>query len=209
MSTRPKARIVVIGNEVLSGKVLDQNTPFLLGRLRTLGVKCVGVVIVSDALEEIAAAVRAASDGADFVITTGGIGPTHDDLTIEAVAQAFDVAVIESPALRDLIETRWTQSRGEARFRMARVPEGAVLAGDPAFPTVEFRNVHILPGVPRLVRGRFAAIEARFRAPPCTANRCGRCRERASPRTRFWPSFARTRTSRSAPIPNGGATTCG
>ncbi len=165
MSTRPTARIVVIGNEVLSGKVIDRNTPFLLGRFRTLGVECVGVDIVPDDLDRIADAVRAASEGADFVITTGGVGPTHDDLTIEGVARAFGLQVVEDPTLRELIETHWTRSRGAARFRMARVPDGAALDGDPTFPTVRCRNVYILPGVPRLVVGRFAALQERFRGP--------------------------------------------
>ena len=165
MSTRPTAHLVVIGNEVLSGKVIDRNTPFLLGRFRTLGVECVGVDIIPDELPRIARAVRTASEGADFVITTGGVGPTHDDLTMDGVAMAFGVPVVESPALRELIETRWTRSKGSARFRMARIPEGASLEGDPAFPTVCFRNVYILPGVPRLVVGRFGALQERFRGP--------------------------------------------
>jgi len=165
MSTRPTARIVVIGNEVLSGKVIDRNTPFLLGRFRTLGVECVGVDIVPDELDRIADAVRDAAAGADFVITTGGVGPTHDDLTIEGGALAFDGGIGEDASLRELIETRWTRSRGEARFRMARVPAGATLEGDPTFPPVRCRNVYILPGVPRLVVGRFAALQERFRGP--------------------------------------------
>ena len=93
MSTRtqPVARIVIIGNEVLSGKVRDANTPFLLKRLRQLGVRCAGVEVVPDEPDVIAAAVRVAAANADWVFTSGGVGPTHDDVTMQSIALAFDV----------------------------------------------------------------------------------------------------------------------
>jgi len=169
--SRLSARLVIIGNEVLSGKVLDANTPFLLRRLRQIGVDCQGVVVVADVPAEIAAAVRYASGSADLVFTSGGVGPTHDDVTMESVAQAFEVPLVEHPKLVQFLEERWRGPRAPARLRMARVPEGAELLLEGEFPQVRMKNVYIFPGVPKLLKRRFAAIEHLFagEAPCCAA----------------------------------------
>ena len=170
---RKTVRLVIIGNEVLSGKVADANTPWLLGRLRQIGAVCTGVCVVPDTLAEVAEAVRTASSLADQVITTGGIGPTHDDITMAAVARGFDVEVIEHPKLLDVLRSHIGGELSEPQRRLARVPAGAeLLAGGP-FPTVRFRNVFILPGVPALVRRKFEGIEAELAGErlPCAAVR--------------------------------------
>jgi len=168
---RLTARLVIIGNEVLSGKVLDANTPFLLRRLRQVGVDCQGVVVVADVPAEISAAVRHAAEAADLVFTTGGVGPTHDDVTMASIADAFDVPLVEHPKLLEFLEERWRGPRAPARLRMARVPQGADLLFEGEFPQVRMRNVYIFPGVPKLLRRRFAAIEHLFagQAPCCAA----------------------------------------
>ena len=171
LGSRKSARIVVIGNEVLSGKVIDQNSPFLLRRLRQLGVDCLGLVVVPDIIDVIAAAVREASAAADLVFTTGGVGPTHDDVTMESIAQAFDLPIIEHPRILELLEEHWRGPKAPARLRMALVPEGAEVIEGPEFPQVRVRNVYIFPGVPSLLQRRFEAIEELVRGPrlPCKA----------------------------------------
>jgi len=172
MSTdRPSARIVVIGNELLSGKIQDSNSPWLMRRLRALGVACSGVVVVPDTIPEISAAVRSASAGADFVFTSGGVGPTHDDVTMAGVAAAFDVPLEEHPIIRAFLDDRWKGAKAPARLRMAQVPRGTEVLDSQSFPVVRCRNVYIFPGVPRLFRGRFATIEHLFVGTPlvCSA----------------------------------------
>jgi len=163
--TRPSARIVVIGNELLSGKIEDTNSPWLMRRLREQGVECLGLVCVPDSVEEIASAVRAASTSADFVFTSGGVGPTHDDVTMAGVAGAFGVDLFEHPVIREFLDERWRGPRSPARLRMAQVPEGTEVLDTQSFPVVRCRNVYIFPGVPRLFRGRFESVSALFSGP--------------------------------------------
>ena len=170
-SKRPSARIVVIGNELLSGKVEDSNSPWLMRRLRAQGVECVGLVCVPDNVEEIAHSVRTASTAADFVFTSGGVGPTHDDVTMAGVAEAFGVRLEEHPVIRAFLDERWRGPRSPARLRMAQVPAGTEVLDTESFPVVRCRNVYIFPGVPRLFRGRFESISHLFSGPtvPCSA----------------------------------------
>ncbi len=152
---RKTVRVVIIGNEVLSGKVADANTPWLLGRLRQIGAVCTGVRLVPDVPEGIARAVCEDAAAADRVITTGGVGPTHDDITMAAIAAGFGVDVIEHPVLLELLAAHIPGELSEPQRRLARVPDGAELLDGGPFPTVRFRNVYILPGVPALVRRKF------------------------------------------------------
>jgi len=170
-SSRPSARIVVIGNELLSGKVTDSNSPWLMRRLRSLGVRCAGVVVVPDTVDEIGAAVHSASQRADFVFTSGGVGPTHDDVTMAGVAQGFRVPLEEDPIIRTFLDEKWRGPKTEARLRMAQVPRGTEVLDTRSFPVVRFRNVYIFPGVPRLFRGRFETIAHLFVGTPlfCSA----------------------------------------
>lgn len=166
MSTTPTARLVIIGNEILTGKVADSNGPHLLRRLRQLGVRCTGVAVVPDELDRIAEAVRDAANAADVVFTTGGVGPTHDDCTMEGIARAFGVGLVNDPELVRLLVEVWKAPPSEARMRMARVPEGAEVTAGHRFPQVRFRNVWILPGVPQLMRSKFEAIAEQLQGAP-------------------------------------------
>src|SRR6266481_9434111 len=142
------AAIVVIGNEILTGKSEDKNAIFLITELHSLGVALRRVVIIPDEVEVIAAAVRECAEGFDYVFTSGGVGPTHDDITMEAVARAFGRKVVTHPELERLIRQHFSASeRLAVGLKMAEVPEGAVLnaVGDLRFPTVQVENVYILP----------------------------------------------------------------
>lgn len=161
---RPSCAVVIIGNEVLSGKVVEKNGAFLIGRLREIGVRLGRLEIVSDDYEAIGDAVRRASTGYDFVLTTGGVGPTHDDITIAAIARAFDVPVVRHPDIESLVRGYFGDKTTEAHLRLADVPEGAVLRGGsaPPWPTVTFRNIYILPGIPKLAVAKFEALASHF-----------------------------------------------
>lgn len=162
------AAIVVIGNEILTGKSEDQNAAFLIGELYSLGIALRRIVIIPDDVAEIAKAVSECAAGFDHVFTSGGVGPTHDDVTIEAVARAFDRAVIRHPELAQMIRGYFGDDVDEARMRMADTPEGAELIRGEAlrWPVLAVENVFILPGVPELFRSKFEAIREKFRADP-------------------------------------------
>ncbi len=169
--SRKTVRLVIIGNEVLSGKVADANTPWLLRRLRQIGAICTGVDLVPDTVEGIARAVRTAAAEADAVITTGGVGPTHDDVTMDGIALAFGVDVIEHPALVAALEQRIGSALVGVQRRLARVPRGSELENLGAYPQVRYGNVWIFPGVPALLRHKFEEIARSLAGErmPCTA----------------------------------------
>lgn len=162
------AAILVIGDEVLSGKVEELNARFLVRELRSLGVAVRRIEVIPDVPEVIVASVRAASAGFDHVFTSGGIGPTHDDVTVPAIAAAFGVPVVRDQELAGLIRQ---VSPLERNLRMADIPEGATLLRGPGsaqscWPVVSLRNVYILPGVPSILQRKFAMIRDRFRTSP-------------------------------------------
>jgi molybdenum cofactor synthesis domain-containing protein len=162
------AGIVLIGNELLSGKVSDTNASYLCRELRALGVAVRKISVVPDEVDLIAAEVSEFSRVHDVVFTSGGVGPTHDDVTIEGVARAMGVPVVRDPRLVALIARHAKGPLNEARLKMAEVPEGAELvAGEQLmFPAVVARNVYILPGVPEIFRQKFEALKERFRDTP-------------------------------------------
>jgi molybdenum cofactor synthesis domain-containing protein len=161
------AGIILVGNEILSGKIVDANAAYLCRELRELGVDVRRISVIPDEVSVIATEVRAFSRDFDLVFTSGGVGPTHDDVTIEGVALALDVPVVRHPALVALLERYYSGAPTEAALRMAEVPEGAELvAGSVRFPTVLARNVYILPGVPEIFRQKFDALRERFRDRP-------------------------------------------
>jgi len=164
----PSAGFLVIGNEILSGKVVDTNSPFLAQELRALGVDLERILTIPDEVELIGDEVRAMSGAYDFVFTSGGIGPTHDDLTMEGVARAFDRRVVLSDSILARIERAQGQRPNESQRKMGLIPEGAHLvdAGDLWFPIVIVENVHVFPGIPELFRKKFVAIRERFRGVP-------------------------------------------
>ncbi len=161
------AAIILVGNEILSGKVVDANAAHLCRELRELGVDVRRISVIPDEVDVIADEVRAFSRRFDIVFTSGGVGPTHDDVTIEGVARAMGVAVVRHPTLVALLERYYGGAPTEAALRMAEVPEGAELVGQSLrFPTVLMRNVYVLPGVPEIFRQKFEALRERFRDEP-------------------------------------------
>jgi molybdenum cofactor synthesis domain-containing protein len=161
------AGILLIGNEILSGKITDVNAAYLCRELRPLGVDVRRVTVIPDEVDLIAHEVATFSRDFDVVFTSGGVGPTHDDVTIEGVARGMGVRVVRHPVLAGLLERYYGDRLNEANLRMAEVPEGAELVGENLrFPCVLMRNVYVLPGVPEIFRQKFDAIRDRFRDEP-------------------------------------------
>jgi FAD synthetase len=162
------AGIILIGNEILSGKIVDANASYLCRELRALGVEVRKVSVIPDEVDLIAADVADFSRSFDVVFTSGGVGPTHDDVTIEGVARAIGVSVIRDPRLVSLLQGFYQDRLNEARLKMAEVPEGAELISGESltFPAIVARNVYVLPGVPEIFRQKFDALKERFRESP-------------------------------------------
>jgi FAD synthetase len=176
----PTAGIIVIGNEILSGKVVDANSPYLCAELRALGVDVARIVTIPDEVDVIAREVRQASDAYDWVFTSGGVGPTHDDLTMEGVARAFGVPVEVNASIVERIERAQGHPANASLLKMAALPAGAALidAGDLWFPVVVVANVFVFPGIPELLRRKFESIRSRFQGVPFVLRRVYvRCRE--------------------------------
>ena len=173
MSRAPTAAVLIIGDEVLRGKVVDENSPFFAAQLRAMGVDLLRIVTIPDDLAVIAAAVAELSALADHLFTSGGVGPTHDDLTYEGVARAFDLPLVVAPEIEALLSARMGPRYNAAAQRMATIPAGSELwwAGDIPYPLVVTRNVAIFPGVPALLRARFAAVADRFTGQPMGTRR--------------------------------------
>ena len=162
------AGIVIIGNEVLSGKTQDTNSHFLCQELRALGVNMQRISVIPDEIELIGKEAASFSRQFDFVFTTGGVGPTHDDVTMAGIAHGFGLRVIHHPELERRLRERHGENINEARLRMAEVPEGAELVGEGSLyaPAVKLRNIYIFPGIPKVLQDRFQAIKERFRDTP-------------------------------------------
>ncbi len=167
------AGILIIGSEVLSGKVADQNSPYLARELRALGVEVQRITTIPDDAAVISEEVQAFAKRFDLVFTTGGVGPTHDDLTIPAIAQAFGCGVVRHPLLEAILRRHYGEGITAAQLRMAELPEGGHLVGegDLTFPVVAFRNVYIFPGIPEIVRRKFERIREQFREQPYVLRR--------------------------------------
>jgi molybdenum cofactor synthesis domain-containing protein len=160
--------MLVIGNEILSGKIVDTNSPFLAIELRKIGVDLERIVVIPDIVDIIAHETRAMSEAYDFVFTSGGIGPTHDDVTMESIAQAFETEIALDQGLCDRMERATKKPLNDAMKKMAMLPRGAKVidAGDLWFPIVVMENVHIFPGIPQLFEKKFASIASRFSGVP-------------------------------------------
>ena len=169
----PTAGIVIIGDEILSGKFVEENAAFLIGELRSLGVELRRITVIPDDIDDIAATVTDASRRFDHVFTSGGVGPTHDDVTMAAIAKGFGTTVTRHPELEAKVRGYWKDQLAGANLRLADVPTGAelVYGKDHIWPVVAYQNVYILPGVPALFRRKFVDIRDRFRAEPVTAAR--------------------------------------
>jgi len=165
MQSQPRqwtAALVVIGDEILSGRTQDKNVAQVATWLNDQGIRLAEVRVVPDDQERIADAVNALRTSHDYLFTTGGIGPTHDDITVDSIAAAFGVPVIVHPEARRILEDYY-RGRGElteARLRMARVPEGAELIPNEhsGAPGVRIGNVYILAGVPHIAARMLEAL---------------------------------------------------
>ncbi len=162
------AALVVVGNEILSGKIRDSNAYFAALELRKNGVELKRIAVIPDDLDAIAEEVSYCAQRFDFVLTSGGVGPTHDDLTMEGVARAFKRRLVTHPELARLIRGYMGERANAASLKMAEVPEGATLheAGDIRFPTVQIENVYVLPGIPQLFETKLLGLVPRFQADP-------------------------------------------
>jgi molybdenum cofactor synthesis domain-containing protein len=165
---QPTAAIIVIGNEILTGKTEDKNARFLINELYQLGVALRRIVVLPDDIDEIARTVRACSHAFKYIFTSGGVGPTHDDVTVAGIAEAFKRPVVRHAELAAIIRGRFGENAGEAYMRMADTPQGADLIRGAGlrWPVLVIENVYVLPGVPEIFRSKFTAIRDRFRSTP-------------------------------------------
>lgn len=156
------AAALVIGDELLSGKIREENVQELAKVLRVLGIRLVRVNVVGDDLGTIAQEVRELSAAHDVVFTSGGVGPTHDDITIDAVAHAFGVAAAVNADVEALLKRAYGDRYHAGHQRMALVPEGATLRSteEVPWPTIVMRNVWVLPGVPEVFRMKLALLKS-------------------------------------------------
>jgi molybdenum cofactor synthesis domain-containing protein len=160
------AALVIIGDEILSGRTQDKNIAQLALWLNLQGIRLSEVRVVPDRMEAIGAAVTALSGASDYLFTTGGIGPTHDDITVDAIAAALGVPVIVHPEARAILDDYYASRGGltEARLRMARTPEGAslIVNGRSGAPGIRIGNIFILAGVPHIAGAMLDSLSGKL-----------------------------------------------
>ena len=159
----PTAAMLVIGDEILSGRTRDSNMHHLAGELTRIGIDLREVRVVADTRQAIIAAVQSLSAAYDQVFTSGGIGPTHDDITAECIAAAFDTPIAVRADARAILQAHYDRSGtvlNDARLRMARIPDGAALIDNPVSraPGFSIRNVHVMAGVPSVFQAMLASV---------------------------------------------------
>ena len=161
---QPTVGVIIIGDEILKGVVEEANASFFIKQFRSLGTDLRQIAFIPDEADVIAEQVAIFSERFDAVCTTGGIGPTHDDVTIAGVARAFGIEVIAQDALLAEIREVVGDDFNEGHRRLALLPEGAQLISGPGlkWPVLKVRNVYVFPGVPRLLHRKFAAISSVF-----------------------------------------------
>ena len=162
------AGIIIIGNEILSGKVTDINSPYLCKELRILGVEGQQIITIPDIQEIIGRTVLDFSAQFSWVFTSGGIGPTHDDITVASIAKGFGIELFEAPQIMKAIQNYHGDKMTAAHRRMAMIPEGSELIeyAEGRGPQLKFRNIFVFPGIPEYLKIRFASIKERFRTTP-------------------------------------------
>lgn len=170
---RVTAAVLIIGDEILSGRTQDTNLRDVARYLGVYGVDVAEVRIVPDVIEEIASALNQLRARYDYVVTTGGIGPTHDDITADAVAAAFGVELYLHPEIVGMMESKWGPDVTPARLRMARVPRGGDLVHNPVQgpPGFTIGNVFVLAGVPSIMRGMLEDVGPRLKGGAVTISR--------------------------------------
>ena len=171
MDRQPTAAMLVIGDEILSGRTQDANAHHLAQVMTEIGVALTEIRVVPDAQDRIVEAVRQLSQRYDHVFTSGGIGPTHDDITADAVAAAFDRPIdVREDAKAILLKHYGADAVNAARMRMARIPDGAALIENPVSQAPGFivENVHVMAGVPMIFEAMLAGLRSRLRGGPPT-----------------------------------------
>ncbi len=166
MKVTKTAGIIIIGNEILSGKVHDVNSFYLSRELRSLGVDVRRISVIPDEIDEIGKEAVEFSSNFDFVFTSGGVGPTHDDVTMAAIAKGFGVGLVSNPSILDILCSKYEKIPNKAILKMAEIPEGSDIIFNKymRFPIVLYRNVYIFPGIPDYLKNKFTAIRERFRS---------------------------------------------
>ncbi|MBX9617439.1 MAG: competence/damage-inducible protein A [Caulobacteraceae bacterium] len=161
----PTAAVLIIGDEILSGRTADTNLNTIARFLGALGIELLEARTVGDRPGQIVAALNALRSSHDYVFTTGGIGPTHDDITADCVASAFGVGIAEWADALAILERRYGDQLNEARRRMARIPEGGVLIANPVTDAPGFRidNVFVMAGVPKIMAAMLEDVAPRLR----------------------------------------------
>ena len=151
------AAILVIGNEVLSGKVVEENAQYMIQGLRRVGLDLERVNIIRDDVDTIAQDIKSMSKTYDVVFTSGGVGSTHDDVTISSIAKGLDLEIVQHPELYRLLSEHYGSRINDAVLRMANVPKGAELLGieELRFPLIRIRNIYVFPGVPQFLKTKF------------------------------------------------------
>lgn len=162
------AAIIIVGNEILSGKTRDINTSFLTRELRGLGVSVQRVTVITDDVDDIAKTVRTYLKCYDLVFSCGGIGPTHDDVTMSGIALGVGKPLIQHNILLEGLKKSYGPELNAAQLKMTEVPEGTELIFSEALrvPVLHFKHLYIFPGIPELVVKKFNAIKERFREAP-------------------------------------------
>ena len=159
------AALIIIGDEILSGRTQDANLAYLAKWLNVQGIRLRTTRVVPDEMDAIAEAVNALKPPAhDYLFTTGGIGPTHDDITVDAIAAALDVPAVMHPEAEAILRGYYGDRITEARLRMARVPDGADLLPNPVSgaPGIRHGNIFIMAGVPKITQGMLAGLEGKL-----------------------------------------------
>lgn len=159
--TTVTAAIIIIGDEILSGRTTDSNTGWLAEKLNQHGIVLKEVRVIPDNKQKIIETVRTLKEEFDYIFTTGGIGPTHDDITAESMAEAFNVKLEQNPEARALLEAHYgADNLSDARARMALIPQGAGLIHNPvsAAPGFIMDNVYVMAGVPRIMQAMFTQL---------------------------------------------------
>ncbi|MBI4850123.1 MAG: competence/damage-inducible protein A [Nitrospirae bacterium] len=166
MKNATTAGIIIIGNEILSGKVCDINSHFLVCELRNLGVDVRRISVIPDEIDIIGTEAEEFSRNYDYVFTSGGVGPTHDDVTMAGIAKGFGVKLVQHPEIEKLLTLRFKNNVNSALLKMTELPEGAeiICEQNMRFPVVSFKNIFVFPGIPDYLQNKFSLIKERFRS---------------------------------------------
>jgi len=167
MKNTRTAGIIIIGNEILSGKVRDINSYYLVCELRALGVEVKRISVIPDDVEIIGNEVALFSGHYDYVFTSGGVGPTHDDVTMAGIARGFGVNLVSHTGIKNILYSRYEKDLiNSSVIKMTEVPEGSDIDfhENMRFPVVSFKNVVIFPGIPEYMQNKFTIIKEKFRS---------------------------------------------